>query len=165
MDFKSLMPFGASRTPASAPASDPFQAMRREMERIFDTFTQGSPWPVGLGGSGFLSPKINVAETDKGLEVSADLPGIDEKDIEVQLDQGILSLKAEHKSEKEEADEKKHYHLVERSYGTFLRRIAVPFEADADKVEATFEKGVLKIVVPRSAAAGKQVRKIAIKAA
>jgi HSP20 family protein len=110
-----------------------------------------------------LSPKVNVAETDKGLEVTADLPGIDQRDIEISLSDGILTLKAEHKAEKEEKDEKKQYHLVERSSGTFMRSFELPFEADTEKVEASFDKGGLKISVPRSAAAAKRVKKIAIK--
>ena len=116
-----------------------------------------------MGRAALLSPNVNVAETDKGLEVTADLPGIDQKHIEINLADGILTLKAEHKAEKEEKDEKKHYHLVERSFGTFMRSFELPFEADTDKIEASFEKGVLKISVPRSAAAEKQVKKIAIK--
>ena len=75
---------------------------------------------------------------------------------------GVLTLKAEHKTEKEESDEKRHYHVVERSTGSYLRRFAVPFEPDQDKVEASFDKGVLKVFVPRSAAAAKQSKKIAI---
>jgi HSP20 family protein len=129
------------------------------MDRMFDDFTRGWVVPATFGTSGMLSPKVNVAETDKGLEVTADLPGIDE----INLADGILTVKAEHKAEKEEKDEKKHYHLVERSFGTFMRSFELPFEADTDKVEASFENGVLKISVPRSAAAEKQVKKIAIK--
>jgi HSP20 family protein len=164
MEFKSLLPFGRSTGLSRARTdTDPFTSLRREMDRMFDDFTRGWVVPATFGTSGMLSPKVNVAETDKGLEVTADLPGIDQKDIEINLADGILTLKAEHKAEKEEKDEKKHYHLVERSFGTFMRSFELPFEADTDKVEASFEKGVLKISVPRSAAAEKQVKKIAIK--
>jgi HSP20 family protein len=76
----------------------------------------------------------------------------------------VLTLKAEHKTEKEEKDEKKQYHLVERSRGTYLRRFALPFEVDEDKVEANFDKGILKVSVPRSARPEKAARKIEIKA-
>jgi HSP20 family protein len=164
MEFKSLLPFGRSTGLSRATTgTDPFTSLRREMDRMFDDFTRGWAVPATFGTSGTLSPKVNIAETDKGLEVTADLPGIDQKDIEINLADGILTLKAEHKAEKEEKDEKKHYHLVERSFGTFMRSFELPFEADTDKVEASFEKGVLKISVPRSAAAEKQVKKIAIK--
>ncbi len=159
MDFRSLMPFGTTRSVATGQQADPLQAMRREMDRMFESF---SGLPAAFSGNGFLTPKIDVAETDKGLEVSAELPGVDEKNIDVNLDRGVLTIQAEHKSEKDEKDEKKHFHLVERTYGTFLRRITVPFEPDVDKVAATFDKGVLKIVVPRSAAAAKDVRKIPV---
>lgn len=163
MNMKSMMPFGRSTGPARRDrAPDPFATMRQEMDRLFDSFTRDWSLPSQLP-SGFLSPKVDVAETEKGLEISAELPGIDQRDISLDLSEGILTLAAEHKEEKEEKDEKKHYHLVERSHGSFLRRFAIPFEPDANKVRASFDKGVLKVMVPRSAAAEKQVKKIAIK--
>lgn len=166
MDFKSLMPFGNSRPSGQGQIADPFQAMRREMDRMLDTFAQGgfAGMPgVFASSNGFLTPKVNVSEAEAGLEVTAELPGIDEKNIDVSLDDNVLTLKAEHTGEKEEKDEAKHYHLVERSYGTFLRRIALPFEPDAEKIAASFDKGILKIIVPRSAKAADKVRKIAVK--
>ena len=94
---------------------------------------------------------------------TSNFPRIDQKDIEISLSDDVLTLKAEHKAEKEEKDEKKQYHLVERSFGKFMRSFELPFEADTDKVEASFDKGVLKISVPRSTAPEKQVKKITIK--
>ena len=164
MSFRSLLPFGRTTGVTQAGADDPFSAMRREMDRLFEDFSRGTGLPTGFGDTGILSPRVNVAETGKGLEITAELPGIDEKDIDVDLDDGVLTLKAEHKAEKEEKDEEKHYHLVERSYGTYMRRFALPFEANEDKIEAKFEKGVLRIVIPRSAEAAKQAKKIAVKA-
>ena len=164
MDFKSLMPFGrSSALSRTGNDSDPFVSLRREMDRLFDDFTQVWDVPAFSGSSGMLSPRVDVAETEKGIEIKAELPGIDPKDIDLDLTDGVLTLKAERKHEKEEKDERKQYHLVERSYGTFLRRFALPFEPDQDKLEASFDKGVLKIFVPRSAAAAKQVKKIQIK--
>jgi HSP20 family protein len=152
MEFKSLIPFGRSTGLSRATTNtDPFTSLRREMDRMFDDFTRGWAVPATFGTSGMLSPKVNVAETDKGLEVTADLPGIDQKDIEINLADGILTLKAEHKAEKEEKDEKKHYHLVERSFGTFMRSFELPFEADTDKVEASFEKGTQSLQMGCSA--------------
>ena len=135
-----------------------FTSFRREMDRLFDDFTRGWAAPATFA-TGLLSPKVNVAETDKGLEITADLPGIDQKDIEISLTDDILTLKAEHKAEKEEEDEKKQYHLVERSFGTFMRRFELPFEADTDQVEASFDKGVLKIWghVPHCGGAGQKI--------
>ncbi len=160
MKTKSMMPFGRSSSPTRAGGEgDPFTMMRREMERLFDNFSPD--WPAPLAG-GFASPKVDVAESEKGLEISAELPGIDQKNISLDLADGILTLKAEHEERKEEKDEKKHYHLIERSHGSFMRRFAIPFEPDADSVQARFDKGVLQITVPRSKAAEKQAKKIAI---
>ena len=163
MDFKLPMPFSPSTRLTRAGSDDPFTSFRREMDRLFEDFNRGWAVPTTFGTSEFLSPKVNIAETDKGLEVTADLPGIDQKDIEISLSDDVLTLKAEHKAEKEEKDEKKQYHLVERSFGKFMRSFELPFEADTDKVEASFDKGVLKISVPRSTAPEKQVKKITIK--
>jgi HSP20 family protein len=166
MDFKSLVPFGRSGGLSRAGAdADPFSAMRREMDRLFDSFTRDWSAPAAVSGSGFLTPKVNVSETDKGLEMTAELPGIDQKDISLDIADNVLTLKAEQSSEKEEKDEKRQYHLIERSQGTYMRRFALPFEADEAKVEATFDKGVLKVVVPRSADAERPTRKIEIKGA
>jgi HSP20 family protein len=159
--MKSLMPFGRSSSPArSGGEDDPIATMRREMDRLFDSFSRG--WAMPAVASGFLSPKVDVAETEKGLEISAELPGVDQKDIQLDLADGVLTIKAEHKEEKEEKDEKKHYHLVERSHGSYMRRFAIPFEPDADKVNASFDKGVLQVTVPRSKAAEKKIKKIKI---
>ena len=146
MDFKLPMPFDRS-TRLARGSDDPFTSFRREMDRLFEDFNRGWAVPTTFGTSEFLSPKVNIAETDKGLEVTADLPGIDQKDIEISLSDDVLTLKAEHKAEKEEKDEKKQYHLVERSFGKFMRSFELPFEADTDKAEASFDKGVLKISV------------------
>ncbi len=159
-------PLGESRPNAekTGDLSDPFQSMRREMDRLVDTFARGWAAPsLGATASGYLSPRMNVSETSAGLELTAELPGVEEGDIDVSLAEGVLTLKAEHKAEREEKDEARRYHVVERSYGTFLRRFALPFEPDADKVEASFEKGVLKVVVPRLHPSESQIRKIAIK--
>jgi HSP20 family protein len=164
MAFRSLMPFGRSTgLSRSGSDRDPFTSLRHEMDRMFEDFTRDWNLPGSLGSGGFLSPKVNVAETERGLELTAELPGVDEKDIDLNLSNGVLTLKAEHGAEKEEKDEKKQFHVVERSYGTFLRRFALPFEADNDRIEASFEKGVLKVMVPRSPAAAQQSRRIEIK--
>ncbi len=104
-------------------------------------------------------------ETAAGLEITAELPGIDQKNIALDITDNVLTLKAEQSSETEEKDEKRQWHLVERSQGTYMRRFALPFEADEAKVEATFDKGVLKVVVPRSADTERPSRRIEIKGA
>ena len=159
-DFRSLIPFG--RTSMFRSGFDPFADMRREMDRLTDDFGRG--WLTSGNGDskGFLLPKVDIAETDKGLELTAELPGFDEKDVSLDVHDGILTIKAEHKEEREEKDEKKHYHLVERSRGSFLRRVALPFEADADKANAHLEKGLLKVIVPRLATEASKPRQIPI---
>lgn len=161
MDFRSLMPFG--RAPLIRPGEgDPFTSLRREMERLFEDFSRGGA--VGPVGQGFLTPKVNIAETEKGLELTADLPGVDQKDIDLDLTDNVLTLKARHQQEKQEKDEKRQFHLVERSTGTFMRQLQLPFEADDQSVEASFQNGVLKVFVPRRAAAEKPAKRIEIKA-
>ncbi|MCF1502971.1 Hsp20/alpha crystallin family protein [Afifella sp. H1R] len=162
MDFRSMIPFGRQTALTRGPETDPFLAMRREMDRLFDDFTRDWSAPANPAAGGFLSPKVDVAETETGLELTAELPGIDEKDIELDLTDGVLTLKAENKVEREEKDEKKQYHLVERSYGTFMRRFALPFEPKADEVTASFDKGVLKVTVPRAKELEAKGRKITV---
>ena len=110
-----------------------------------------------------MSLKVNVAETDNAVEVTADIPGVDAKDIDVQLKDGVLTIKGEKKVEKDE--KQKDYHVVERSYGMFERSFTVPAEVDAAKVDASFDKGVLKVTMPKLPAAQSKVQKIAVKPA
>ena len=162
MSFKSLMPFRHSSDPTRR-GEDPFADFRRQMDRLFEDFSHGFPALADSPAGGLMAPKVNVAETEGGLELTAELPGVDEKDIDVDFSDGVLTLKAEHKAEKEEKDEAKHYHLVERAYGTYMRRFALPFEADEDGIAARFDKGVLTVTIPRAAEATRQARKIEVK--
>ncbi len=162
MVWNPLMPIRRSSNIRSSSGDDPFALMRREMDRAFDDFLRGWASPGAALPEGVLSPRVNVVENDKGLEVTAELPGVDQKDIDVDLSEGMLTLKAEHREEKEEKGENERYHLFERVYGTFMRRFAIPFEPDADHVEASFDKGVLRVWIPRSPESQKQSRKIQI---
>ena len=167
MAQRSLTPF-LSRL--SSPArggvpGDPLGGMRDYVDRLFEDFSRGIGLPAAGGEAGFLSPEVNVAETATGLEVTADLPGLDPSDIQIDVSDGVLTVRAERKAEREEKDEARKYHLVERSVGTYLRRFALPFQPDEDRIEARFEKGVLTIVLPRAAEAEKRQRKIEIKSA
>lgn len=141
---------------------DPITGFRQEMDRLLEDFGHSLPASFASSKSGFVLPKVDVAETAVGLEVTAELPGFDEKDVSLDIHDGVLTIKAEHKDQREESDEKKHYHLVERSQGTFLRRFVLPFEADADKASAHLEKGLLKVMVPRLAKGEKQPKSISV---
>ena len=159
--MRSLIPSFGSRDTSK---SDPFSQLQREVDRLFGEFSRNIPdvrWP--FSGNGALPASIDVSETDKAWEVTAELPGVDEKDIEVTLNDDLLTIKAEKKAEKESKD--KTFHLVERSYGAIQRTIPVPFAADPNKVEARFDKGVLKVTLPKPPGAAKKARSIKVKAA
>jgi HSP20 family protein len=140
--------------------SDPFSALRAEVDSLFDTFMGGLPAFSGMfgasGGRGFtLTPHMDVRETDKEIVVEAELPGIDEKDISLDLKDGVLTIRGEKKHEYDE--KKENYRVMERRYGSFQRSLRLPDTVDQDKVEASFDDGVLKIKVPkRPEAIGKQ---------
>ncbi len=106
-------------------------------------------------------PAVDLAEKEGEYEITAELPGLDEKDVEVRLANGALTISGEKKAEREEKD--KDYHFSERRYGSFKRSFRVPDGVDADKIEASFEKGVLKVKLPKSAQAVENSKKIDIK--
>ncbi|QWG25373.1 Hsp20/alpha crystallin family protein [Bradyrhizobium sediminis] len=138
-------------------ASDPFRAIRREMENALRAFDQSSPSPsIGAG-----APAINVAETNDAFEVTAELPGVDEKDINISLDDNQLVISGEKKAES--TKEEKDWHIEERSYGSFYRSMSLPFEPEDGAVEAHFDKGVLHITIKKPAKAVKATRTISIK--
>ncbi len=156
MDLRSLTPFGRLPGMASAPVEDPFTAMRRQMDQMMETAARGWPMSTDAGGrAGFLSPRVNIAETEQGLELTAELPGIEQKDIALDLTDGVLTLRAEHAAETKHEDAKR-YHMVERTHGSYLRRFALPFSAREDAIKAQFDKGVLTVLIPRATAAEKQ---------
>jgi HSP20 family protein len=144
------------------------ESMRDQMDRLFHSFAAG--WP-SLGEEGPLRehrpaialghmPKVETAEDDKQFEITVELPGVDEKDVAVSVDDGVLTIKGEKKSEREEKN--KDYHLTERSYGSFQRSFHLPETAAQDKISADFENGVLKVTLPKSAGGKAGQRKIAI---
>jgi HSP20 family protein len=136
---------------------EPFSSLRRDMERLFEDFSRDVGWGPTVARTG-MAPQIDVSETDAEVKIEAELPGLDEKDIEVVLSDGRLIIKGEKRQETEE--KKKDYHMVERAYGSFARSITLPFMADPDKVKARFAKGVLTVTVPKPPEA--KEKKIAI---
>jgi HSP20 family protein len=153
----------------------PFEGLRREVDRLFEDFQLGS-WRSPFGRTvydvepfwrGELSwgkaPAVDIVEKEKTYEVTAELPGMDESNIDVKFTDGTLTIKGEKKEEKEE--KKKDYYLSERRYGSFQRSFSVPDGVDADKIEANFKNGVLTVTLPKTAEAQKSEKKIAIKKA
>jgi len=145
-----------------ASGTDMFSSLQREIDRVFSDFNRGTP-AMAEFRKGMMGLKVNVAETDKAVEVTAEIPGVDAGDIDVQLKDGILTIKGEKKEEKD--DKQKDYHVVERSYGMFERSFTVSADIDAAKVEASFDKGVLKVMLPKLPAAQAKVQKIEVKPA
>ncbi len=168
MDIKSLVPWNRwfrKSIPVRREEENPILALRHEMDRLFDEFTREwfdlAPFePFAWKSSGFV-PKVDVTEDDKEVRVSVELPGMEEKDIDVSLTRDSLTIKGEKKVEKE--DKGKDYYRMERSYGAFQRTIPLPEGIDTDKVEATFRNGVLTVVLPRTEEAQKEIKKIPVK--
>ncbi len=156
--------------PASAmEAWRPFRNLRHEMERLFEDFERG--WPRSIfsvepfwrrEATWVAAPAVDVAETEKAYEITAELPGMAEKDVELKLANGVLTIKGEKHEEKEE--KKKGYHVSERRYGAFERSFRLPDGVDADKIEASFKNGLLKVALPKTPEAQKPEKKIEVKA-
>jgi HSP20 family protein len=151
----------------------PFESFRREMEslhRDMDRLFEGL-WSEGFGASllpetwarGEIMPQLDVTEDDKAFAVKVDLPGLDEKDVEVTLSDRVLTIRGEKKEDKETKE--KDYYRRERAYGTFRRSIDIPASVDATKIEASFKKGVLTIQLPKTKEAQEKVKQIEVKAA
>lgn len=144
-------------------AERPFGTLQDEMERLFRAFSAPQMlWSGGLLGSdGAIGLRVDIAETDGEIEVKADLPGISEDEVEVTLEDDMLRIRAEKKSESEKGD--KTWHVVERSHGLFERAIRVPPGIDAEKVAARFEKGVLSVTLPKPAETRPSSRRISVR--
>jgi len=141
--------------------SDPFDALRKSIDGAFQD------WGKGLATSEIsdFSVSSNVSETDKEICITAELPGIEEKDIDVSISGDRITIKGEKKSEQEEKneDDGREFHRVERSYGSFQRSMTLPFKIDSDKVTADFKNGVLTVNVPKPPEQIQQTNKIEIK--
>ena len=137
---------------------DPFLSLHREMNRLFDDVFRGAGLPAatgsqGQGGGTFVNASMNVSETDKEIRITAELPGVTEQDIDVSLDDDMLTIRGEKRFER--TDEKETFHFVECSYGTFQRSLRLPFAVNPDQVQASFENGVLTVTLPKT---GRQER-------
>ena len=149
------MATSTGRPPAvSRPATrlSPFSVLQGEIDRVFDNFSHWRGFDIAF------NPSMEVTETDKAIEISTELPGMDEKDVEISIANDILTIRGEKKAEKEEQN--KSYRLIERSYGSFERSLALPPGINADAIKASMSKGVLKIALPKPAAVQSQKVKI-----
>lgn len=154
MAIKDLVPRigrGREQVPVRRMEADPFRGFQREMNRLFDDFFNDFPLTLrpgerGLAAAGF-SPRVDVSETDKEVKVTAELPGMDEKDITVEMDDAAITIRGEKKEEKEEKG--KNWYTREQSYGSFHRIVPLPASVEGEKANAKFKKGILTITVPK----------------
>lgn len=166
MELSRLLPARRRRGKLAGNIADlpDMTSLRREMNRLFDNFLDwpNLPFPEKEGRLARFAPSINVSEKPKEIRVTAELPGLDEKDISVTLENDNLLIKGEKREEKKEEDEA--YYHREMSYGSFRRVIPLAAKVDAEKIEAKFKKGVLKITLPKiPGAKSEKGRKIEIK--
>jgi HSP20 family protein len=129
---------------------DPFRdvvTLRERMNRMFEDVFSGRAQEGKELTTSTWAPSVDIFETEKELVLTAEIPGIDEKDVEIKIEDNTLSLKGERKFEKETKEE--NYHRIERSYGSFYRAFTLPNSIDPEKIQATHENGVLKITMPK----------------
>jgi len=143
---------------------NPLSAMHNEMDRLFANFFDEDRWPA-LSKEHRMVVRWDVAETDDAVKITADLPGLTEKEIDVTIAEGVLTIKGERKAKKETEDKEKHFHRVERSYGAFERAMSLPTNVDESKISADFKNGVLELTLPKKPEAKKKTKKIQVKPA
>lgn len=169
MAIRDLIPWSRQENRLPVPVSaeqrerdeHPILSLHREVNRLFDDVFRGFGAPAFGGFDRSVSwPHVELGETDKDIRVTAELPGLDEKDVDISLEDGSLTLRGEKRSEVED----KHRGYSERSYGRFERRIGLPKGVDRDRVSATFKNGLLTVTLPKTEAANENVRRIPINA-
>jgi len=166
MTIKDLITRKDRRMPVRTGREDPFSEFHREMNRLFDDFFTDFSMVPSWGGraeqKSIFDPKVNVSETDKEVRISAELPGMDQKDVSVELEDNSLVISGERKEEHEDKDET--WHRVETSYGSFRRVIPLSANVDMDHAKAEFKKGILKVSLPKMKKETDSRKKIAISA-
>ena len=167
MSVRDLIPWGReeSRVPSlfRSDERDPFLSLHREVNRLFDDVFRGFDGPLPSVGRaspfGGNWPSVEISDNDKEIKVTAEVPGMDEKDIEVLFDDGVLTLRGEKRSETEDKERQ----FSERTYGRFERRIPLGYEVEENKIDARFKNGVLSVTLPKTVKAQSQAKRIEIK--
>ncbi|MCH6205534.1 Hsp20/alpha crystallin family protein [Brucella ciceri] len=170
MSVRDLIPWGRDTSSSQAPAvyreedRNSFLSLHREVNRLLDdvfrSFDRNLPAFDSLASFGRWWPSVEITETEKEIRITAEVPGVEEKDIELVLDDGVLTLRGEKRSETEDKDKDKQF--SERFYGRFERRIPVGREIVEDEINARFRNGVLSLVLPKTEKAQSKVKRIAI---
>ena len=171
MTLYNLMPWKKKSTPVPRENEHPIYSMQREMNRMFDDFFRDdedtfsgfglAPFSSMRATADSLTPTTDLSETDKELIVTMELPGIEEKDIEVNLTRNTLTVSGEKKQE--ESKEEKGWYRMERHYGSFARTLPLPCEVDVEKIDATFKNGVLKVKLPKVSESIDSAKRISVK--
>ncbi len=163
MVFQEMVPWRKGRTSMDRGDGFPLSALHRRLDRMFDDFFGD----FGLGPAGAITrtvdfvPRMDVSETEKEYTLTAELAGIDDKDVDITLQDNVLTVRGEKKVERDEKSER--CSLMERSYGTFSRSVALPAEVQEDKIEASFKNGVLTVRLPKTEVQQPKAKKIEIK--
>jgi HSP20 family protein len=129
----------------------PLKSLQSQVDELFDSFLDGfrDDFTLRSDFGKTFQPKVNISEDEKAYHIEAQLAGVNKEDVKVQCDNGILQIKAEKKAEK--TQEKKNYHRLEYSFGSYSRSFALPGNADSDNIDAQMKDGILKITLPKSA--------------
>ena len=151
MIINHLVPILSRNHPSARGGADPFRDAQLEVNRLFDEVLHVAPialrrWDRATGAMVF-EPRVDVSETEHELKVSAELPGMEEKDVSVEADAETLTIQGEKREEKE--DKARNWHCREQTYGSFQRIIPLPSGVESDKITATFRKGVLTVTIPK----------------
>ncbi|OPY01636.1 MAG: Spore protein SP21 [Syntrophorhabdus sp. PtaB.Bin047] len=146
---------------ARLPEEYPLLSLRTNIDRLFDHFLSGFDISPFAATPSMFNPSIDVADSGRELRVTVELPGMDEKDIDVSVTQNSLTIRGEKKDETEEKGNS--YHRMERVYGSFTRTIPLPVEVNVDGAKANYRKGVLSITIPKTEKALKEAKKIPIR--
>jgi HSP20 family protein len=168
MSLQDLLPWNWGKKPVTVqPPVEPSTEVSvwRDVDQVFDDLfnrTSLSPWESLTRFPAAFEPRIDIRETDTAVKVLAELPGLNEKDIELTVTQGMLSIRGEKKEERDRGDRRRHWHEV--TYGAFHRWVRLPSSVDTAKAEAVYKKGVLTVTLPKPAEAQKRRRLIPVRA-
>lgn len=170
MAIRDIIPWGRKSEVQESKELSPFDALHREINRVFDSFFDDfANFPsrslfdraLSTEFTRSFTPKFNINETDKEIKIDVELPGLTEQDVKVDYQDGVLTVEGEKKFQKE--DKKDNYHLIEHSYGSFRRSVRLPDGIKEDEITAKMKNGVMQIVVPKDEKAQSKVKKIEVK--
>jgi len=163
MSFRSIIPKNwQNKYQERSKDLSPIGSMRQELDHLFDHWSQRDPWKVFKQSAGLeqFNPSVDVEETKDSIIVNAELPGLEKDDVKIELSNGTLTIEGEKEQKTKTEDSNYFYH--ERSYGSFYRKVTLPCEVDKDNIEASFSKGVLNILLPKTEEVKQDTKEIEI---